>query len=76
MGLMVMDYPDEDLVITERAALVAWHLAHGEGMTTGDVARLVGVHESTARRMMYKLSRVLPIIHKNGCWEALFCSES
>jgi len=75
MGLMAA-CPEEDLVVTERAALVAWHLAHGEGMTIADIADMVGVHRSTARRMMMKLARVLPIIHEDGFWEALECTES
>jgi len=75
MTTMVMDYPDEDLVITERAALVAWHLAHGEALTTDNIADLVGVCHSTAYRMMCKLARILPIIHANNHWEALFMHE-
>lgn len=74
--MIVLDYPEEDLVITERAALVAWRLAHGEAMTSEQVAEMVGVCECTAQRMMCKIARVLPIVQRNGFWEAIFFEES
>ena len=61
----------------ERAALVAWHLAHGEGMTTQDVADLCGFSRVSGWRLMMALCRVLPIYQtENGVWEVLFLKES
>lgn len=71
----MLDFPEEDLVITERAALVAWRLAHGDAMSTEDAARLVGVARSTAYEMLCKMARVLPIRRYNGLWEAAFLAE-
>ena len=76
MAVMVMDYPAEDLVITERAALVAWHLAQGEAMTTCDVAETVGLCRTAAYKLMTKLARVLPIVHLDGVWMVAFYEES
>ena len=45
----------------QRAALVAWWLAHGEGLRTADVARLTGLSRRGAFDMMITLSAVLPI---------------
>ena len=59
----------------ERAGLVVWHLAHGEGMTTCQVASLTGKSERAARKMMLGLCRVLPICRENGIWQALFLDE-
>ena len=47
--------------ITERAAIVAWHLAHGETMQTRDVADLCGLTMTGAYLLMRRLSRVIPI---------------
>ena len=47
--------------ITERAALVAWHLAHGEIMQTRDVAELTGLSMWGAWHLMLRLSRVIPV---------------
>jgi hypothetical protein len=69
-------HPEEDMVITERAALVAWRLAHGEAMTTADAAEMVGVCERSAQRMMCKIARILPIVQRNGHWEAAFFGET
>lgn len=71
----MLDFPEEDMVITERAALVAWRLAHGEAMSTDDAAAMVGVARSTAHEMLCKMARVLPIRCYNGLWEAFFYSE-
>ena len=53
-----MSEPD---TITERAALVTWHLVHGESMQTKDVAELTGLSINGAYRLMIRLSRVIPI---------------
>jgi hypothetical protein len=58
-----------DLTITERAALVTWHLAHGEGMTTTNAAEMAELTYDGAYKLMRRLSRVLPIYQNDsGVW--------
>jgi hypothetical protein len=52
---------EEDYTPQEKAALVTWHLAHGEGMRTVDVATLTGLSWRNAYALMCRLSRVIPI---------------
>ena len=60
------DLPD---TITERAALIVWHLAHGEVMQTRDVADMTGLEMNSAWALMTRLSRVLPIYQDDrGFW--------
>jgi len=59
----------------QRAALVAWWLAHGEGMTTADVARLAGVKLRAAQQLMIELSCVLPILRESGVWQVCALAE-
>jgi len=64
-----MDYPESDMVVTERAAKTAWLLADGARMTTRDIADKVGLHVRSAYHMMNKLGRVLPIaLDERGRW--------
>ena len=66
----------EDYSAQEKAALIAWHLAHGEGMTTGEVASLTGLTQSGAWRLMDRLSRVLPIYRDDGgMWSVCMLKE-
>jgi len=70
-----------EYVPTERGALVGWHLAHGEALTTRQAADLLGVTMGTARRIMNKISRAIPIMCYEGEWmpqvmaEVLFCDD-
>ena len=58
-----------ELVAQERAAMVAWRLADGAGMTTRDVADCVGLQLRGAYHMMNKLMKVLPIrLDGRGRW--------
>jgi molybdenum-dependent DNA-binding transcriptional regulator ModE len=54
--------PDDDLLPTERAAVLVRRLTLGEAITTAQAARLVGVSRQAAWLMLTKLSRVLPIV--------------
>ena len=64
-----MDYPGNDLVVTERAAVVSWQLADGARMTTREIAQSSGLHVRSAYHMMNKLARVLPIaLDEVGRW--------
>lgn len=71
---MPQDVPEK--TAQERAALVAWHLAHGEAMTIYNVIDLTGLGYEGARTMMYALSRVLPIYYDDGCWVVAYIRES
>jgi len=59
--------------ITERAALVTWHLAHGEAMQTRDVAEMTGLGMAGAWILMVRLSRVIPI-YQDDCGRWLVCA--
>lgn len=57
---------EADYTPQEKAALVTWHLAHGEGMRTVDVAAMTGLTWRSAYDLMCRLSRVLPICQDNA----------
>ena len=66
-----------ELVITERAALIAWHLAHGEAMRTSDVVMMTGLERQGAWKLMCRLSRVLPIYQDDcGFWQVNVMREA
>jgi hypothetical protein len=46
---------------TERTALAAWWLAEGRSFTTAQLAEATGLTTCSARRMLVKISRLLPI---------------
>ena len=67
---------EEDYTPQEKAALVTWHLAHGEGMRTVDVAAMVGIARQNAWAMMCRLSRVIPIYQDpDGFWVVCYVGE-
>ena len=67
-----MDYPGNDLVVTERAAAVSWQLADGARMTTREIAEHSGLRLRGTYYMMLKLSRVLPIaLDEWGRWHRI-----
>jgi len=60
---------DSDYTAQEKAALITWHLAHGEGMQTRDVAEMAGLSMPGAWYLMQRLSRVIPIYQDDrGFW--------
>lgn len=60
----------------ERAGMVVWHLSHGEGIRTCDIAEMTGITPSGARKMMYRLSRRLPFYQDDdGFWQVCFLQE-
>jgi len=64
-----MDYPANDLVVTERAAQTAWMLCEGATLTTRQIAEKVGLHVKSAYHMMNKIARVLPVmLDEDGRW--------
>lgn len=71
--------PEENTgqVPQERAAVVAWYLAHGEALTTRQVTELTGTTMRGALAMMYRLSRVLPVYQNDiGQWEVCATQEA
>lgn len=54
---------------SERVALVVWALAHGDGLTTRQVANMTGVKPRAAYAMMCAISRVLPIHQERYIWK-------
>ncbi len=53
---------------TERIGLVAYLLAQGHTTTTRQLATDLGLTEHGARKMLEKLSRVLPLVNDGGIW--------
>ena len=49
----------------EKVALVVWHLAHGDGLSTANVAEMTGLTRQGAWELMVCLSRVIPIYQDN-----------
>ena len=67
---------DADYTPQEKAALITWHLAQGEGMRTVDVAVLVGIARQNAWALMCRLSRVIPIYQDpDGFWVVCYAQE-
>lgn len=61
---------------TERCGIVVWHLAHGEGLTMGQVVAMTGLTPSAAYRMLNRLSRVVPIYQNDEhSWEVCAALE-
>ena len=58
----------EDLITTERVAVVVYRLMLGERLTTAAVADLTGISWSGAYYMMTKISRVAPVVQCSGHW--------
>ncbi len=60
----------------QRAALIAWHLAHGEALTTEDVARIVGLKHWAAWKTLVDLSAVIPIYQDDDdVWQVCYAQE-
>ena len=49
----------------ERYALIGWYMAAGMALSTSEVAQLTGLTRDSALRLMYRISRVLPIYQDN-----------
>lgn len=57
-----------ELISVQRAALVIWWLAHGEALTTGNVARLCGITREGAQCLMHTLAGSWDIRRERGRW--------
>lgn len=58
----------QDRTPTERIGLTAYCLAHGRQMTARQLAADLGITEHGARKMLEKLSLVLPLTDEDGVW--------
>lgn len=56
---------------TERTAIVASRLAVGHTMTIGEVMTATGLTRSAAYNLMYRISRVQPLVLYEGRWQYL-----
>lgn len=61
----------EEMVTTERVAIVVWQLAHGVPMHTVEVAQILGITQQGAWSLLAKLCRVLPVSLEDGTWKRM-----
>jgi len=66
---------DREYVATERVGVIVWQLAHGDTLTTAQVAVLAALSYSGAHKMMQKLSRSIPILCFDGEWMPAVMAE-
>jgi hypothetical protein len=72
----MLDVTAERFTPQERAGMVVWHLAQGEGMRTRDVAALTGLTRRGALYLMHRLSRCLPFYQDDGgFWQVCYMRE-
>ena len=56
---------------TERTAVVASRLAIGRTMTIGEIMGATGLTRAGAYNLMYRISRVQPLVLFDGRWQYL-----
>jgi len=66
---------EREYITTERVAVIVWQLAHGEALSTAQVAEIAGITQRGARQMLEKLSRVIPILPFGGEWMPAVMAE-
>ena len=71
-GITSQTTPQDELTPQERAGIIAWRLAMGEGVTTAKAMQLTGLKERGARQLLNKLARKLPIYYDDGIWVRLW----
>ena len=59
----------DDMVTTERVAIVVHRLVSGQRGTTADIADWVGLTRFGAWDMLSRISCVLPVAIIDGCWQ-------
>jgi hypothetical protein len=62
---------DDDMVVTEKAGLIGFHLGTGQTYTVDEVADLTGLSRHGAYQLLIKMSRSVPILSENGIWFAV-----
>lgn len=58
-------YQRDELNVTERVAITTVLLVSGGTVTAYQLADIFDIHHDTARQMLSKMSRVLPIMEDN-----------
>ena len=64
-----------ELLLSQKAALIAYHLTMGEGLRTFEVVEITGLTRVQAWRLMVHLSECIPIYIEHGVWQLLDCRE-
>ena len=62
--------PDE-LLLSQKAALIAYHLTMGEGLRMFQIVEMTGLRRIQAWRLMSNLSQCIPIYKDKGVWQML-----
>lgn len=57
-----------EMVVTERAGVIAWELGRGRRLSNHDVQAMTGLGRSGSWLLMGRLSRVLPVVFYDGVW--------
>ena len=65
-----------EMTPTERSALVAYQLALGKRLTTREVSRMTGIKIRSARKLLYTMSRVIPLMEEGGEFMCLGVGDS
>jgi hypothetical protein len=60
-----------ELTPLERAGLLAWLLSAGDSFTAAEAADLTDCREEDAKRVLERLTRVIPIYKDAGIYQAL-----
>lgn len=65
--------PAQDMVVTERAGMIAFALGRGAQLSNHDIQAMTGLGPSGAWLMMGRLSRVLPLTFSGygGTWHVM-----
>jgi hypothetical protein len=53
---------------TERTAVVAAELGEGRELTTAEIMRIANLTRDGAYKLMYRISRVRPLVLDDGRW--------
>ena len=56
---------------TERAGTVGIALGRGQALTTGEIMHITGLTRAGAYNLMYRISRVQPLVLFDGRWQYL-----
>lgn len=58
-----------EMLPSQRAAIIAWHLAHGETFRTRQIAEMFDIPLNRAFLLMSILSQCIPIYVEHGVWQ-------
>jgi len=66
---------EDRLTTTEAAALLVWHLSHGDVLTAQEAAQMLGLSRQGAWSLLCRISRVVPIYENDGYWQVISLQE-